>query len=162
MYSIIFSAAGSQKSLSYNHNFLENSHLLTIQWKIRFICHRTCQNSVKMLFELSRNIMRERGENMAFGIKREELQLWKEKVKRGEIAFITHYWLDDRFPGMKTVTKVGCADIERLIQWGEKYGIPSRFIDKRSDYPHFDLLGDRQVEILKKENLLDQLKRFEK
>jgi hypothetical protein len=99
---------------------------------------------------------------MAFGIKREELQSWKEKVKRGEIAFITHYWIDERFPGMKTVTKVGCADIERLIRWGEKYGIPSRYIHNRSGYPHFDLLGERQIEILTKENLLDQLKRFEK
>ncbi|WP_028402977.1 hypothetical protein [Ectobacillus panaciterrae] len=97
---------------------------------------------------------------MAFGIKREELQLWKEKVKKGEIAFITHYWLDERFPGMKTVTKVGCADLEKLAQWGEKYGIPSRAIDKRSEYPHFDLLGERQIEILTQENLLEQLKRF--
>ncbi|MFC3885710.1 hypothetical protein ACFOU2_20430 [Bacillus songklensis] len=97
---------------------------------------------------------------MAFGIKRGELQSWKEKVKRGEIAFITHYWIDERFPGMKTVTKVGCADIERLIQWGKKYGIPSRFIDNRSGYPHFDLLGERQIEILTEENLLDQLKRL--
>ncbi|WP_078410579.1 hypothetical protein [Priestia abyssalis] len=99
---------------------------------------------------------------MAFGIKREELQLWKDKVRSGKIAFITHYWIDERFPGMKTVTKVGCADIERLIKWGEKYGIPSRYIDNRSQYPHFDLLGKRQVEILAAENLLEQLKRFEK
>ncbi|HWO95260.1 MAG TPA: hypothetical protein VNM45_02745 [Bacillus sp. (in: firmicutes)] len=99
---------------------------------------------------------------MAFGIKRKELQLWKSKVKRGEIAFITHYWLDERFPGMRTVTKVGCADIERLIEWGEKYGIPARYIHHRSQYPHFDLLGERQIEILTAENLLEQLKRFEK
>jgi hypothetical protein len=99
---------------------------------------------------------------MAFGIKREELQAWKDKVKRGEIAFITHYWIDERFPGMKTVTKVGCADLERLKKWGEKYGIPSHFIHNRAGYPHFDLLGKRQIEILTKENMLEQLKRFEK
>lgn len=97
---------------------------------------------------------------MAFGIKREELQLWKEQVKRGEIAFITHYWLDERFPGITTVTKVGCANIERLLQWGEQYGIPSRALHHRPDYPHFDLLGERQREILTKENLLEQLDRF--
>lgn len=99
---------------------------------------------------------------MAFGIKREELQSWKDKVRSGEIAFITHYWLDERFPDMKTVTKVGCADIKRLMEWGEKYGIPSRHIHHRSHYPHFDLLGKRQVEILTAENLLKQLERFEK
>ena len=27
---------------------------------------------------------------MAFGIRRHELAAWKEKVKRGEIAFLTH------------------------------------------------------------------------
>ncbi len=42
---------------------------------------------------------------MAFGVKREELNRWKQAVKRGEIAFLTHYWLDDRFPEAKTVTK---------------------------------------------------------
>ncbi|MCY8098432.1 hypothetical protein MOB81_20475, partial [Bacillus atrophaeus] len=33
---------------------------------------------------------------MAFGIHRGELNRWKEAVKSGEIAFLTHYWLDDR------------------------------------------------------------------
>lgn len=51
---------------------------------------------------------------MAFGIKRKELVEWKKKVSQGEIAFLTHYWIDDRFPGMTTVTKVGCADLEKL------------------------------------------------
>lgn len=97
---------------------------------------------------------------MAFGIKREELQRWKDKVRSGEIAFLTHYWIDERFPGMKTVTKVGCADIERLAEWGKQYGIPSRYIHHRSHYPHFDLLGERQIEILTAENLLEQLHRF--
>lgn len=99
---------------------------------------------------------------MAFGIKRSELEKWKERVRNGEIAFLTHYWIDERFPNSKTVTKVGCANIERLIAWGKKYNIPAKYIDRRSDYPHFDLLGDRQYEILKKENMLHQLERFQK
>ncbi|GAA3330754.1 hypothetical protein GCM10020331_084580 [Ectobacillus funiculus] len=95
--------------------------------------------------------MRE-GEKMAFGIKRQELQEWKEKVKRGEIAFfLTHYWLDDRFPEMRTVTKVGCSDLDKLIKWGEAYGIPARALHHRSEYPHFDLFGERQIAILTKE-----------
>lgn len=60
---------------------------------------------------------------MAFGVKREELNRWKQAVKRGEIAFLTHYWLDDRFPGARTVTKAGCADIDKLVQWGAAYGL---------------------------------------
>ncbi|MBO9128990.1 hypothetical protein [Bacillus sp. 165] len=99
---------------------------------------------------------------MAFGIKRNELKAWKEQVKRGEIAFLTHYWIDDRFPGIKTVTKVGCADVEKLLKWGEKYGIPARALHNRAQYPHFDLLGERQLDIMKKENMLDQLKKFKK
>lgn len=51
---------------------------------------------------------------MAFGINRKELQLWKKKITSGEVAFLTHYWLDERFPGYKTVTKVGCGDLEKL------------------------------------------------
>ncbi|PEC46021.1 hypothetical protein CON11_12460 [Priestia megaterium] len=98
---------------------------------------------------------------MAFGIKRPELNAWKAAVKRGEIAFLTHYWLDERFPHATTVTKVGCSDLNKLIKWGKKYGIPPKYIDNRSAYPHFDLLGERQKEIMKKENQLEQLKRFE-
>lgn len=60
---------------------------------------------------------------MAFGVKREELNRWKQAVKRGEIAFLTHYWLDDRFPEARTVTKAGCADIDKLVQWGAAYGL---------------------------------------
>ncbi|WP_449539804.1 hypothetical protein [Ferdinandcohnia sp. Marseille-Q9671] len=97
---------------------------------------------------------------MAFGIKRKELIEWKEKVSQGEIAFLTHYWIDDRFPGAKTVTKVGCANIKTLIEWGQKYNIPSKYIHNRAGFPHFDLLGERQIEILKSENMLHQLERF--
>lgn len=39
---------------------------------------------------------------MAFGINREELTRWKKAVSAGEIAFLTHYWLDPRFPGIWT------------------------------------------------------------
>ncbi|KOO46666.1 hypothetical protein [Priestia koreensis] len=97
---------------------------------------------------------------MAFGIKRAELVAWKKKVRSGEIAFLTHYWIDDRFPGAHTVTKVGCADLNKLIEWGKKYDIPAKYIHHQEGYPHFDLLGDRQVDILSKENMLHQLERF--
>ncbi|WP_342543698.1 hypothetical protein MHH33_09450 [Paenisporosarcina sp. FSL H8-0542] len=97
---------------------------------------------------------------MAFGLKRHELTAWKEAVSRGEIAFLTHYWLDDRFPGCKTVTKVGCADVERLITWGKQYGLKAEWIDYKEAYPHFDLFGQHQVTILRKENMLNQLHRF--
>ena len=91
---------------------------------------------------------------MAFGIKRQEINVWKQKIDDGEIAFLTHYWLDDRFPGCKTVTKVGCHDLEKLAEWGEKYGLKKEWIHHRRDgYSHFDLIGERQKEILTKEGL---------
>ncbi len=43
---------------------------------------------------------------MAFGINREELKHWKKQVAQGDIAFLTHYWFDKRFPQFNTVTKV--------------------------------------------------------
>ncbi|MDE3838737.1 hypothetical protein C0966_05000 [Bacillus methanolicus] len=95
---------------------------------------------------------------MAFGITKEELRRWKDEIESGKIAFLTHYWLDDRFPGCKTVTKVGCNDIEKLKKWGEKYKLKPEWIHKRKDgYSHFDLLGEKQVEILKKEGLHDHI-----
>lgn len=98
---------------------------------------------------------------MAFGIKREELNQWKQDVSQGEIAFLTHYWLDPRFPGCDTVTKVGCADLDRLASWGEQYGLQREWIDdRRSDYPHFDLFGDRQRMILEAEQQIQQLEKF--
>jgi hypothetical protein len=97
---------------------------------------------------------------MAFGITREELAQWKEAVARGEIAFITHYWLDPRFPGSKTVTKVGCANLARLSAWCTANGLSPRHIHNRPPFPHFDLIGPKQKEILRKEHLLDQLERF--
>lgn len=95
---------------------------------------------------------------MAFGIKRHELIAWKQKINNGEIAFLTHYWLDDRFPGVKTVTKVGCNDLQKLVQWGKKYELKKEWIDIRRDgYSHFDLIGDKQKEILQKEGLFDHI-----
>jgi len=65
---------------------------------------------------------------MAFGLKREEIHSWKTKVESGELAFLTHYWLDDRFPGCTTVTKVGCNNINILIEWGKQYELEPNWI----------------------------------
>lgn len=97
---------------------------------------------------------------MAFGIDRRQLQEWKQAVTRGEIAFLTHYWLDDRFPGINTVTKVGCSDVGKLAEWGKQYGLKKEWMHARDEYPHFDLLGERQEEILSREGQLDQLTRL--
>ncbi|MBP1157403.1 MULTISPECIES: hypothetical protein [unclassified Paenibacillus] len=97
---------------------------------------------------------------MAFGITREELTQWKEAVTRGEIAFITHFWLEPRFPGINTVTKVGCTNLERLSEWCATNGLDPRYIHNRDPFPHFDLIGSKQIEILQKERLWDQLERF--
>ncbi len=95
---------------------------------------------------------------MAFEIKRQELIEWKRKIDSGEIAFLTHYWLDDRFPGCKTVTKVGCNNLDKLAAWGKKHGLKKEWIDHRKDgYSHFDLLGEKQVEILQKEGLSEHI-----
>ncbi|MFF2887813.1 hypothetical protein [Paenibacillus sp. NPDC057967] len=97
---------------------------------------------------------------MAFGITRDEMKAWKASVSRGEIAFLTHYWLDDRFPDVRTVTKVGCWDLDKLADWCRENGLNPRYIHKRAEYPHFDLLGYKQAEILTKEKRYDQLERF--
>lgn len=98
---------------------------------------------------------------MAFGITRQQLKIWKRKIDQGEVAFLTHYWLDDRFPAAKTVTKVGCKDIEQLARWGARYGLKKEWIHIRKDgYSHYDLLGERQKTILREEGKLDQLDAF--
>ncbi|GAE35736.1 hypothetical protein [Halalkalibacter akibai] len=94
---------------------------------------------------------------MAFGLTRLKLDEWKTKADNGEIAFLTHYWIDERFPECTTVTKVACADLNKLIQWGEQYGLRPEWIHTRDQYPHFDLLGERQIDVLTKEGKLDQL-----
>lgn len=97
---------------------------------------------------------------MAFGITRAELKKWKEAVERGEIAYLTHYWLDPRFPGTRTVTKVGCSDMKRLSDWCFANGLNPKYIHDREKFPHFDLIGARQREILEKEQLWEHLDRF--
>ncbi|MGO4541219.1 hypothetical protein [Paenibacillus sp. 2TAB19] len=97
---------------------------------------------------------------MAFGITRAEMESWKTAVAGGDIAFLTHYWLDPRFPDMRTVTKVGCSDLAKLSRWCLDNGLNPRYIHNRDPFPHFDLLGAKQRELLLKENKHDQLERF--
>lgn len=97
---------------------------------------------------------------MAFGISRSEMNEWKAKVSRGEIAYLTHYWVDPRFPNIKTVTKVGCSDLNKLKRWCVENGLSPRYIHAREEYPHFDLLGPKQREILIREQLQEHLERF--
>jgi len=92
---------------------------------------------------------------LAFGINRTHLNQWKKQIDNGEIAFLTHYWYDPRFPEAKTVTKVGCKDLDQLIRWGEKYGLKKEWIHIRKEgYSHFDLIGPIEHRILLKEGLL--------
>jgi hypothetical protein len=97
---------------------------------------------------------------MAFGIRRSELEEWMRKVRVGKVAYLTHYWLHPKYPGITTVTKVGCSDIVRLKDWGKSYGLKPEWIHYRSEFPHFDLIGDTQKEILLKEGLNEHLQRF--
>lgn len=96
---------------------------------------------------------------MAFGITRKELLKWKRTVSNGEIAFLTHHWLDHRFPQYSSVTKVGCSCKETLINWGKKYNLSPEWIHD-GKYPHFDLMGHRQVEILSEEGLNSHIEKF--
>ncbi|MFC4778573.1 hypothetical protein ACFO9Q_17400 [Paenibacillus sp. GCM10023252] len=97
---------------------------------------------------------------MAFGITRAEMKQWKERAGSGQIAFLTHYWLDPRYPGMKTVTKVGCSDLDKLSEWCKEQGLPPKYIHRRSEYPHFDLMGPKQKEVLTRLQLWDHINRF--
>lgn len=97
---------------------------------------------------------------MAFGIKRAELETWKSGVEAGKIMFLTHYWLDPRFPGCRTVTKVGCANLARLQDWCRKHGLDPRYIHRRERYPHLDLFGPLQKRVLVAEGLFDHIRRF--
>lgn len=98
--------------------------------------------------------------DMAFGIRREELNVWKKSVSQGEIAYLTHYWLDRRFPGITTVTKVGCDDLDKLAAWCVEHELDPKYIHNRSPFPHFDLIGPKQREILEEQQLWDQIRRF--
>ncbi len=98
---------------------------------------------------------------MAFGIKRHELEAWKNDVEKGDsVVFLTHYWLHPRFSTIKTITKAGCSNLQILQDWGRKYDLKPGWIHQRDQYPHFDLIGDKQVEILLEEGILDQVERF--
>jgi hypothetical protein len=97
---------------------------------------------------------------MAFGISRKELNLWKDAVTRQEISFLTHFWLDTRFPQFKTITKVGCSNMERLTIWCIAHDLNPNYIHNRSSFPHFDLIGPKQKSILEKEGLWEHIKRF--
>lgn len=91
---------------------------------------------------------------MAFGVNRAELTTWKKQVQDGQVAFLTHYWYDPRFPDSKAVTKVGCQDLKKLIEWGQPYGLKAEWIDqKHRAFPHFDLMGERQVQVLRAEGM---------
>lgn len=97
---------------------------------------------------------------MAFGINREELICWKKRVSKGEIAFLTHFWQDDRFPNCTSVTKVGCSDLKKLVKWGQKYHLKKEWIHQKEKYPHFDLFGEIQLKVLKNEGLYNHIQRF--
>ncbi|GEN56261.1 hypothetical protein GCM10012290_05850 [Halolactibacillus alkaliphilus] len=97
---------------------------------------------------------------MAFGISRQELNEWKNKVTNGEIAIITHYWQDQRFDGATSVTKVGCNDLKKLMAWGERYDLKPEWIDYKDDFPHYDLFPPYQKEVLIGEGYDEHIKRF--
>lgn len=97
---------------------------------------------------------------MAFGISRDELNDWKRRVAEGQIAFLTHYWYEPRFPGIKTVTKVGCSDVTELRSWCINNGLNPDYIHHRDEYPHYDLIGSKQKDILIQEQLWDHIRRF--
>ncbi|TMN23663.1 hypothetical protein [Lentibacillus cibarius] len=97
---------------------------------------------------------------MAFGVNRRELHEWKTQVKNGQIAFLTHFWIDERFPGCYTVTKVGCSDLGKLAEWGRAYQLNPDWIHRDKHFPHFDLFGDKQRQILKDEGKWEHMRRF--
>jgi hypothetical protein len=98
---------------------------------------------------------------VAFGISKSQLKKWKNEIDSGEIAIITHFWIDERFPNCNSVTKVGCHNIEKLVNWGTIYGLKEEWIHHRKDgYSHFDLLGDKQAEVLLKEGHIEELNKF--
>lgn len=97
---------------------------------------------------------------MAFGIDKYELNNWKARAKSGEIAIITHYWLDERFPDCDSVTKVACGNYQKLVQWGRAYGLREKWIHERGKLSHFDLFGDHQKRVLLAEGLHGQWKKF--
>lgn len=98
--------------------------------------------------------------HIAFGITRAELNAWKTEVAQGKLAYLTHYWHDERFPNFNTVTKVGCNDVSKLIAWCKQFHLNPEYIHYRDRYPHFDLLGPYQYEVLQQLGLHDHIIRF--
>ena len=74
--------------------------------------------------------------------------------------FLTHYWYDKRFPEFNTVTKVGRSNIQRLEDWCVSNGLNPEYIHYRLPYPHFDLIGPKQTELLHKYRLEEHIARF--
>lgn len=97
---------------------------------------------------------------MAFGINRSELNEWKSQVEKGEIAFLTHFWMDPRFMNSHAVTKAGCSDVGKLIRWGERYGLKKEWIHDYKNLPHYDLMGELQLRVLKDHGLSSHIERF--
>lgn len=98
---------------------------------------------------------------MAFGVKKNELKRYKKNVANNELAILTHYWSDDRFPDSNTVTKVAANDLETLKAWGKKLQLYDYMIDPESTkIPHFDLFGPIQVRVLKELKRWNMLNRF--
>ncbi|MBF0708561.1 hypothetical protein IQ283_18310 [Alkalihalobacillus hwajinpoensis] len=97
---------------------------------------------------------------MAFGLSKRELAEWKAAVSNGEVALLTHFWYDPRFPQFHSVTKAGCRNKEKLARWGEQYGLKREWMHDREEFPHFDLLGDDQIRILEAEGLAAHIHRF--
>ncbi|MFC4735702.1 hypothetical protein ACFO4L_03800 [Bacillus daqingensis] len=94
---------------------------------------------------------------MAFGVTKQELAAWKRSVRSGNVAFLTHFWYDKRFPQYNTVTKAACSDRGRLIEWGLTYGLHETWIHEDRLYPHFDLIGADEFRILEQEGELEKL-----
>lgn len=97
---------------------------------------------------------------MAFGVTKTELKLWKKEANNEQIAFLTHYWYDQRFPENKTVTKAACSDIKKLAAWGRKYQLKEEWIHVDNHFPHFDLIGKVEKDILLAEGKEEKLFRM--
>ncbi|QKS71330.1 hypothetical protein FLK61_31990 [Paenalkalicoccus suaedae] len=94
---------------------------------------------------------------MAFGVTKDELRQYKIQAASGEIAFLTHFWFDERFPQHQTVTKAASNDKQRLIEWGKQYGLKEEWIHDDGHFPHFDLIGSTEWHVLHQENKADKL-----
>ncbi|PRO64449.1 hypothetical protein [Alkalicoccus urumqiensis] len=94
---------------------------------------------------------------MAFGVTRKEIYRWRREAESGTVAFLTHFWLDDRFPECITVTKAACTSRDKLIHWGKEYGLRPEWIHEDGNIPHFDLLGEKEEAVLLAEGCAEKL-----